>query len=434
MGDLVCKFGGSSVADAKRIREVAEIVQSDERRRYIVVSAPGKRNTNDRKITDLLYLCHELAEQEMEISEPFQLITERFIETTRELGITNEMPELLGEIKEKIIGGASREYVVSRGEYLSARLISEFIGANFVDAANNVIIREDGMPDEKTYELLASALSGNGRFVVPGFYGTDIHGHIRTFPRGGSDISGAITARAIHAEVYENWTDVTGFLMADPKIVDDPRPIRELTYREVRELAYMGARVFHEEAIFPLYSAGIPVNIRSTRDPEDPGTLVSTRRAPDDAAIAGIAGRSGFTLILIEKMLMNKVIGFGRRLFEILESKGISFEHAPSGIDTMSVIISDNQLVDKTEMVLEEIKSVLKPDRVEIQQGLSLISTVGEGMSHHVGIAAKLFAALAETGVNVRVIDQGSSEINITVGVETEELSRAVRAIYDAFQ
>jgi aspartate kinase len=433
MGDVVCKFGGSSVADAAQIRKIEKIIRSDARRRYIIVSAPGKRDKQDHKITDLLYLCHEMADKDMDIEEAYHLVRDRYRDIACELGVELDMDSLLSEVEDKIRAKASSDYVASRGEYLCARLIAAYFGAEFVDTAETVRINEDGRVDESTYAPLARTLSGPGMYVVPGFYGLGTDGEVKTFSRGGSDITGAIVARAVNAEVYENWTDVSGFLMTDPRIVDNPRPMRLVTYREIRELAYMGANVFHEEAIFPVYKARIPINIRNTNAPEDPGTMIVDRRDTKDGVVVGIAGRTGFTNISIEKLLMNKEIGFGRRLFGILESHRISFEHAPSGIDTMSVIVSDEQLKGKLHGLVEDLKKQLNPDRVEVAGSFALIATVGEGMAYHPGIAAKLFTALAQDGINVRVIDQGSSEINIIVGVEAKDYENAVRAVYRAF-
>jgi aspartate kinase len=433
MGDVVCKFGGSSVADAAQIRKIEKIIRSDARRRYIIVSAPGKRDKQDHKITDLLYLCHEMADKDMDIEEAYHLVRDRYRDIACELGVELDMDSLLSQVEDKIRAKASSDYVASRGEYLCARLIAAYFGAEFVDTAETVRINEDGRVDESTYAPLAGTLSGPGMYVVPGFYGLGTDGEVKTFSRGGSDITGAIVARAVNAEVYENWTDVSGFLMTDPRIVDNPRPMRLVTYREIRELAYMGANVFHEEAIFPVYKARIPINIRNTNAPEDPGTMIVDRRDTKDGVVVGIAGRRGFTNISIEKLLMNKEIGFGRRLFGILESHRISFEHAPSGIDTMSVIVSDEQLKGKLHGLVEDLKKQLNPDRVEVAGSFALIATVGEGMAYHPGIAAKLFTALAQDGINVRVIDQGSSEINIIVGVEAKDYENAVRAVYRAF-
>jgi aspartate kinase len=433
MGNIVCKFGGTSVADAAQIRKIESILNEDPRRRFVVVSAPGKRRKNDKKVTDLLYLCHELAEADLPIAEAFHLIRERFLGIAKELGVRADLEQRICEVEEGIQGKASRDWVASRGEYLSAILVADYLKAHFVDMEKLIKIREDGRVEESSYALLAGALAGEGRFVIPGFYGSTLDGKVKTFSRGGSDITGAIIARAVEAEVYENWTDVSGFLMTDPRIVKDPKPMRKVTYREIRELAYMGANVFHEEAIFPVYTARIPISIRNTNAPSDPGTLIVHERSLADGVVVGIAGKVGFTIIFIEKMLMNKEVGFGRRLFSILEAHGISFEHAPSGIDTMSVIVADSELKDKSRILLEEMQKELSPDSVEILPGYALIATVGEGMSHHPGIAARLFGALGQAGVNVRIIDQGSSEINIIVGVESRDYEKAVNAIYQAF-
>jgi aspartate kinase len=433
MEAVVCKFGGSSVADAERIRNILSVVRLDPRRRFVVVSAPGKRSKNDKKITDLLYLCHELAEEDLDINEPFHLIRERYLEIARDLGVELDVENLLAQLDREIRGGTFRDFVASRGEYLCARIVADFFGAQFVDAADHIIINGEGFVMEKSYANLSGALSGDGIYVIPGFYGSSPEGEVRTFSRGGSDITGAIVARAVGAEVYENWTDVSGFLMSDPNIVVNPKPMRTVTYREIRELAYMGANVFHEEAIFPVAREKIPINIRNTHYPKDPGTVIVHHRDTKDRVVVGIAGKTGFTIIFVEKLLMNRQVGFGRRLFSILEAHGISFEHAPSGIDTMSVIVADSQLKGRTDRVLEDIKKQLEPDRVDITSGFALIATVGEGMAYRPGIAARLFAALANAGINIRVIDQGSSEINIIVGVETADFENAVRAIYQAF-
>jgi aspartate kinase len=433
MRPIACKFGGTSLADAAQIRKTAGIIRADPRRRYIVVSAPGKGATDGKKITDLLYLCHELADQDLDIAGPFRLISERFLQIARELDVRLDVAALLHEVERHIAGKASRDLVASRGEYLCAQIVADYLGARFVDTAEHVKINGEGRIEESTYALLGEALRGDGLFVIPGFYGSTPEGEIKTFSRGGSDISGAIVARAVHAEVYENWTDVSGFLMTDPRIVKNPRPMRLVTYREIRELAYMGANVFHEEAIFPVYRENIPINIRNTNDPDDPGTTIVNQRDLKEGVVVGIAGRTGFSIIFVAKMLMNREVGFGRRLFGILESHGVSFEHAPSGIDTMSVVVSDDQLKGKTRAILDDVRKQLSPDRVEILEGFALIATVGEGMAYHPGIAARLFTALAEAGINVRVIDQGSSEINIIVGVEAKDFASGMRAVYEAF-
>jgi len=433
MGDIVCKFGGTSVADSSQIRKIGSIIRSDPRRRFIVPSAPGKRYGDDTKITDLLYICHDLAKDGLDISVPYGVIRDRYMEITKDLGIELAVSEILDEVEDQIRGGASRDFVASRGEYICGRLISSYLGAKFIDPVGKILFARDGRLDPETYGRLAETLKGNGIFVIPGFYGSDPKGDIRTFPRGGSDITGAIVARAVSAEIYENWTDVSGFLMADPNIVPDAKVIKEITYRELRELSYMGARVLHDEAIFPVKETDIPINIRNTNRPGDPGTMIVRERDYSKSIIVGIAGRKNFTMINIEKALMNKEVGFGRKVLEIIESHGISYEHTPTSIDSMSIIIRDEELNDKGEIVVEDIHKFLEPDKVELVSGLALIATVGLGMAYRVGIAARLFRALADANINVRIIDQGASEMNIIVGVEEKDYENAVRAIYRAF-
>ncbi len=433
MKKVVCKFGGSSVADAVQAEKVVSIVRSDERRCFVVPSAPGKRSDEDTKITDLLYLCHELARQNVDFSEPFNKISTRYLDLSKALGVSIDMGRLLAEVESRIADGAGRDYVASRGEYLCGRILSDVLGAAFVDPAEAILFRADGRLDSDSYRRLRACLSDDRLYVIPGFYGADAEGEIVTFSRGGSDITGAIVARAVGAEVYENWTDVSGLLMADPRLVPNPLPVEEITYREMRELAYMGADVLHDEAMFPVRTAKIPIHIRNTNRPEDEGTLILPSRELTERMIAGVAGRPNFSMLFIEKDLMNQMTGFGQRVLEVVARHGISYDHTPSGIDTMSVIIQDEQLDGKGELLVEDIQRIIEPDRVELIRGLALIATVGEGMSHRVGIAARLFTALADAGVNVRVIDQGASEINIIVGVEEADLETALVAIYRAF-
>jgi aspartate kinase len=430
---FVSKFGGSSVADASQVRKIEAILRADARRRYVVVSALGKRRKEDQKVTDLLYLCHDLASAGLDIAEPFHIIRDRHVELARDLDVRMDVTELIEAVRKQIEDGASRDFVASRGEYLSGRIVAAYLGAAFVDPVDGIRFTADGRLDDRTYDLLAELLRGDGAFLVPGFYGSDPDGSVRTFPRGGSDITGAVVARAVRASVYENWTDVSGFLMTDPRIVPDARPIREVTYRELRELAYMGATVLQDEAIFPVRQLRIPIHIRNTNAPDDPGTLVRASREASGRSVIGIAGKRGFSMIYIEKALMNKEHGFGRKVLEIIDSQGISYEHSPTGIDSMSVIIEDEEMSGKGEVLCQEIQRILEPDRVEVTSGLALIATVGEGMSRQVGVAATLFTALAGAGVNVRIIDQGSSEINIIVGVDQKDYEAAVRAIYSAF-
>lgn len=433
MGWIACKFGGSSLADAQQIQKVAAIVKSDARRRFVVPSAPGKRYGDDTKITDLLYLCHELSLSKMEISEPFEKISARYMDLVAALGVNLDIRHLLDDLKADIIRGVSRDFVASRGEFLCGKVMASLLGAAFVDPAEAIRFRADGRLDPASYDMLGQRLSGNGLFVIPGFYGSDAEGQVKTFSRGGSDITGAIVARAVGAEVYENWTDVSGMLMADPRMVENPLPVEEITYREIRELSYMGASVFHDEAMFPVREASIPIHILNTNQPEDAGTRILPRRPLTDALIAGVAGRPNFSMLYIEKALMNQTRGFGRQVLETVASHGISYDNTPSGIDSMSVIMRKEELGNKGEALVEDIRRILQPDRVELLSGLAMIATVGEGMSHRVGIAARLFTALAQAGVNVRVIDQGASEINIMVGVEEADLKRALDAIYRAF-
>ncbi|MDE2889739.1 MAG: aspartate kinase [Gemmatimonadota bacterium] len=433
MGTVVCKFGGSSLADDRQVAQVRRIIESDSRRCLVVPSAPGKRDDSDTKITDLLYLCHELARQSLDYSQPFAMVRARYEELAARLGTSLNIGRLLDQLKARIDNGASRDFVASRGEFLCGKVISDYLGATFIDAAEVIRFRADGELDPASYRLIREKVDGSGLFVIPGFYGSDPEGAARTFSRGGSDITGAVVARAVDAEVYENWTDVSGLLMADPGLVPDARPVREITYREVRELAYMGASVFHDEAMFPVRAAGIPIHIRNTNRPRDPGTRILARRELTADLIAGVAGQPAFTMLFIEMAMMNQQKGFGRQVLEVVASHDISYEHTPSGIDTMSVIMRDDQLGGKGERLVDDIQRILQPDRVELLTGLALIATVGEGMSHRIGIAARLFTALADARVNVRVIDQGASEINIIVGVEEADYKRAVRAIYDAF-
>ncbi len=436
MGIKVAKFGGTSLADAHQIRKVQSIMEADNDRRYMVPSAPGKRDSSDRKITDLLYLCHAHIQQNIPLDDVFRIISDRYLEIVKDLDLSLDLRPYLDEIKAKIIEGASVDYTASRGEYLNGILLAELLGFDFVDPCEIVFFDESGRLDkDRTQKETEKRLSKHNRAVIPGFYGSTQDGKIQTFPRGGSDISGALVARGVHADVYENWTDVSGLLMADPNIVEKPKSIDTITYRELRELSYMGANVLHDEAIFPVREEGIPVKIKNTNRPDDPGTLIVRDADPitHTGTITGIAGKKDFTVIVIEKALMNTELGYGRRLLSVLEVNGISFEHMPSGIDTISLVIADSQLGNKLEKVLHEIRTECSPDSVELYPNMALIATVGRGMAYTPGIAAKLFTALANRNINVRMIDQGSSEINIIVGIETDDFENAVRAIYDAF-
>jgi len=437
MSRIVCKFGGTSLADAKQFKKVRAIVESDGRRSIVVPSAPGKRVPSDAKLTDLLYLCQQSAAVGSDFSAPFSQIRERFLEIERDLGVDAKIGAHLDKLAEDIKKGVTPDHVASRGEYLNGLLMAAYLGAEFVDPADCILITANGGVDQETYRALGERLSDTKkRYVVPGFYGRDAKGHVKTFSRGGSDISGAIVARAAKAEVYENWTDVSGLLMSDPRVVKHAKPMEEVTYAEIRELSYMGASVLHDEAISPVREVGIPINIRNTNAPEHPGTRIVKKLSPEidkTTEIAGIAGKKNFSMISIEKSLMNKEVGFAYRLLGILERHNVSIEHCPSAIDSMSVIVECSQLGDKTELVLNEIRTTLAPDKLEFVPQIALIAVVGEGMAKTIGIAAKVFAALRDAAVNVRVINQGASELNIIVGVVPEDYEKAVNALYGAF-
>jgi len=437
---IVCKFGGTSLADATQIKKVAAIVRADPRRRYIVVSAPGKRHKNDQKVTDLLLTCWHLAAQKLDYREPLRLIRERYNQIAVDLNVApvdGPLAEMASELSKLAsydeTSLATRDWMAARGEYFHACLIAEFLDASFVPSGECILFDEEGQLNPASYTNYAERMASAGLYVIPGFYGRDQQGQIKTFPRGGSDITGAVVARAVGAVVYENWTDVSGLLMADPRVVKNPRPIEQVTYRELRELAYMGASVLHEETIFPASEEGIPIQIKNTNAPGDPGTRIVPQRDATHGAIVGIAGRKGFTTIYIEKALMNQQRGFGRRVLEVLEAHGVSYEHIPSAIDSMSIIVADEEIAGHEASIVKELKRVLQPDRVETYADLALIATVGEGMAYRVGVAGQLFGALRDAGVNVRMISQGASEINIIVGVASADYERAIAALYAAF-
>ena len=436
MGIKVVKFGGSSLADARQFKKVYEILKSDPSRRFAVPSAPGKRFAEDVKITDMLYSCHKMASKGEDFQELFEQIVSRYTDIVRELGLDFDIRPALYEARDNIRRFDNPDYAASRGEYFSAMILSKYLGWDFIDAAEVIKFdRQGAFAAEWTNELLSQRLKCHRYAVIPGFYGSLPNGDIKTFSRGGSDVSGALVARAAGAVLYENWTDVSGFLMADPRIVKNPRRIERLTYRELRELSYMGATVLHEDAVFPVHKAGIPTNIRNTNRPDDPGTMIVTNHEGTQRPniITGIAGHKNFTLLSIEKAMMNSELGFGRRVLQALEEFGVSFEHLPTGIDTMCVILSDSELQKHKDEIIARIEENCHPDSIEISGGLALIATVGQGMVSSRGTAAKLFMALAAADINVRMIDQGSSELNIIVGVDVKDFEDAVRAIYSAF-
>ncbi len=429
----VSKFGGTSLADANQIKKVINIVLSDSDRQYVVVSAPGKRNPDDRKITDLFYDWHQLSNSQSSSEEIQSAIRERYSRIIDGLGISFNLEVEMADIAQKIGFGGSSDYAASRGEYLNGKIIAKALGYQFVDPISCIFFDNNGRyheADEKLQEILRGQ-----KAVIPGFYGSMPNGSVKTFARGGSDITGAIVARAMGASLYENWTDVSGLLMADPRVVENPRKIDVVTYRELRELSYMGASVFHEEAMFPVQEAGIATNIRNTNVPTDPGTTIVVEgvQQKEGFVIVGVAGRKNFTVITVEKMMLNQQVGFMRRILSILETNGISFEHMPGGIDTVSIIIDDKQLEGKLDKVLHEIKEECSPDNLVAFPNMAMIAAVGRAMINTPGVSAKVFTAIAEAGINVRMINQGSSEISIFVGVENEDYEATARAVYGAF-
>lgn len=436
MGVKVAKFGGSSVADALQIEKIRNIIENDEDIKYVVVSAPGKRFSEDSKVTDLLYLCKTHIEHKIPYEQIFQVICDRFMAVEVNLDVDIDLEHEFEEIKRNLEAGASADYIASRGEYLNAMIIASYLGYDFVDAAKIVKFDEKGrFMEELTDKAIKKELANHEKAVIPGFYGSKIDGSVKTFSRGGSDITGSIIARAVGADMYENWTDVSGFLMADPRIVKDPKPISTVSYKELRELSYMGASVLHEDAIYPARVANIPINIRNTNRPEDPGTIITAEPAKleDGQIIAGIAGSKDFTVIAMYKNLMSSERGFIRKMTGILEDFDVPIEHIPSGIDTLSVVIENNVIDGRLDEIVEEFTRQLKPDTIEVFEDMALIATVGHGMSSRTGVSAALFTALAKEKINIRMIDQGSSEMNIIVGVENKDFEKAIKSIYEAF-
>lgn len=434
MNIIVTKFGGSSLADATQFKKVKNILEENHNRKYIIPSAPGKRFSKDFKITDLLYLCHAHVKSSIPLDDVFKLIAERYKGIADELNLSIDLEYHLNIIKENIENGASMDYAASRGEYLNGLILANYLNIDFIDAKDVIKFDNHGsLNSEKTYSLLKDKLSTCKRAVIPGFYGSNENGDIVTFSRGGSDVTGALVAASLNVDLYENWTDVSGFLMADPRIVESPKKIKTITYGELRELSYMGASVLHEDAVFPVRNAGIPINIRNTNNPEDEGTLIVNKKDIHTNTITGIAGKQNFTVISIEKAMMNSELGFCRKVLTILEQHGISFENMPSGIDTVCVVISDANLKNKTNIVVDEIKRSCNPDSIVVYPNMALIATVGSGMAYTKGVASKIFTALSDVDINIRMIDQGSSEINILVGIENEDFEKGINAIYKAF-
>lgn len=431
----IVKFGGSSLASAEQFQKVGDIIRADEARRYVVPSAPGKRFSSDTKVTDMLYGCYTLAEEGKTFKDKLEKIQERYDEIIEGLGIDLSLDNEFAVIEKSFKEKAGSDYAASRGEYLNGIVMANYLGYEFVDAATVIFFDDEGNFDaDKTNEVLGARLEKVERAVIPGFYGAFYDGRVKTFSRGGSDVTGSIVAKAVHADIYENWTDVSGFLVADPRIISNPEVIKTITYKELRELSYMGATVLHEDAIFPVRKEGIPINIRNTNEPEASGTMIveSTCRIPD-YTITGIAGKKGFVAVNIEKDMMNSEIGFGRKVLQVFEENGISFEHVPSGIDTMTVFVHQTEFEEKEQDVLAGIHRLAQPDSIDLESDLGLIAVVGRGMRATRGTAGRIFAALAHAHINVKMIDQGSSELNIIIGVKNSDFEEAVKAIYDIF-
>ena len=429
----VAKFGGSSLADAGQLQKVKDIIQADKDRKYIVVSAPGKGVNNNHKVTDLLAMCHQLSDHDLNFNEVYKIIEDIYKNIVADLGLAIDIDSILAEVKEEITNGASYDFVISRGEFMSAQVLASFIGYDFVDAKDLIFFNEGILDLEKSQENIKNILSNHDSAVIPGFYGQE-DGKVKTFSRGGSDVTGSVIAAAMDAQMYENFTDVSGFLVADPRIVKNPCPIETITYKELRELSYMGANVLHEEAIFPLRDKNIPINIKNTNAPDKAGTLiVSNSDIKNKHILTGITGKKDFTSITLEKVNMNNEKDFFRKLTTVFESNDISIEHMPSGIDTVSVIVADSYITPKLKKVLEELQIYLNVDSISWERDISLIAVVGRGMKKEKGVSSRTFTALAKEGVNVKMISQGSSEINIIIGVETCDFEKAIRAIYDEF-
>ena len=431
----VVKFGGSSLASAGQFAKVGDIIRSDESRKYVVPSAPGKRNSKDTKVTDMLYDCYAAAEAEEEFKPKLKKIKDRYDAIINGLNLKLSLEEEFRIIAENFAKKAGSDYAASRGEYLNGIIMAAYLGYDFINAAEVVFFDENGEFDaDKTDKVLSARLEKSEKAVIPGFYGAKEDGSVVTFSRGGSDITGSIVAKAAKADMYENWTDVSGFLIADPRIIKNPEVIKVITYRELRELSYMGATVLHEDAVFPVRKAGIPINIRNTNAPEDEGTLIVESTCHQSKyTVTGIAGKKGFVAVNIDKDMMNSEVGFGRKVLQAFEQNGISFEHVPSGIDTMTVFVHQEEFVGKEQQVLSAIHRLAQPDTIDLEADLALIAVVGRGMRSTRGTAGRIFSALAHANVNVKMIDQGSSELNIIIGVTNNDFETAIEAIYDIF-
>lgn len=431
----VIKFGGSSVANAGQFKKVADIVKGDKSRRYIVVSAPGKSNAKDEKITDLLYRLYDEITAEKSYKKTLAAIRKKYTSIIDDLDLKFNVDYELERIENDIKEGAGRDYAASRGEFLCAHMMAEYLGYDFVDSADLIFFEDDGSVNyEKTYEETARTLENVRKAVIPGFYGSLLSGGVKTFTRGGSDVTGSLIAKAITADMYENWTDVSGFMVADPRIIKDPKVIETITYSELRELSYMGASVLHEDAFFPVRKEGIPIHIKNTNDPDAPGTLIVESTCKNSKyMITGIAGKKGFCSVNVDQPMMNSIVGFCMNVLKVFADNGLSIEHMPSGIDTMSVFVHQSEFEDKEQQIISGIHRAVRPDSVVVDTGIALIAVVGRGMKSAQGTAGRIFSALAHAGVNIKMIDQGSSELNIIIGVQDSDFETAIKAIYDIF-
>ncbi|WP_455256853.1 aspartate kinase [Peptoniphilus asaccharolyticus] len=430
----VSKFGGSSLASGDRFLEVREILKSDLTRRYIVASAPGKVNSSDTKVTDLLYLAYDLSVNNINSDDILNKVLKKYQDIIEKVNVEIDLDSEFEEFT-KNIANESKDYIASRGEYLNAKILAKLLGYDFVDAKELIFFDKNGNIDEaKTYNAIAKMREEHEYAVIPGFYGVNINGKVKTFSRGGGDLTGSIIARGVEADLYENWTDVSGFLAVDPKIVQNPREVRELTYRELRELSYAGASVLHAEAILPVQSAGIPIQIKNTFVPQDEGTMiVPDERTKSDIEITGVTGKKEFAVINIEKIKMNSDKGFHRKVMSVLEVNDVTLEHMPSSIDSLSLIVPSSQIIGKTDTIISELKTFCNPNKVSISYGIALITVVGRGMQDRVGTSAKIFSALATENINIKMIIQGSSELNIIVGILEQDYDKAIEAIYKSF-
>lgn len=430
------KFGGTSLADAAQFKRVADIVRSDARRRYVIASAPGKRFDGDDKVTDMLISCFNVKNDAVAFDALYAKIAERFISIRNALGLKTDIEAQLDKIRKSIEKGAGYDFLISRGEYLNGLLLADLLEAEFVDAAELVFFSQNGALDSnRTYGTIKNRLRGDGLYVIPGFYGVLPDGTVKTFPRGGSDITGSVIARGAEVCLYENWTDVSGIKMADPRIIAEAKTIKAITYRELRELSYMGANVLHEEAVFPVRELGIPINVKNTNQPEDPGTMITENGSdPSEYTITGLAGRMNFTVILLDKALMNNEIGFARRLLSIFENHRIPVEHMPTGIDSISVVVDGSYLPEsRLETIINEIKEELKPDSVGVVRDIALIAIVGRGMQNRFGTSGKIMAELGKEGININLLNQSINEMSIIIGVHNRDCHRTLKVIYELF-